>query len=182
MTGRTKKPTEVGSPNPIVILKGRAFKYGDSVDTDVIIPARYCTNFKAVELAPHALEDLDPTFVKRVKPGDLIVAGENFGCGSSRENAPIAIKAAGVSGVIAKSFARIFYRNSINIGLPILIAPEAVEGINEGDEIEVDVSTGRIYNLTLGGEWTAAPFPPEIEAIMRQGGLVGYVRGRLARE
>jgi len=160
-------------------MKGRVFKYGDSVDTDVIIPARYCTSFKPAELAPHALEDLDPTFVKRVKPGDLIVAGDNFGCGSSRENAPIALKAAGTACVIAKSFARIFFRNSINIGLPILIASEAVEGINEGDEVEVDLSSGRIVNLTRGGNWTAAPFPPEIEAIMREGGLVGYVRRKL---
>jgi len=137
------------------VLRGRAFKYGDSVDTDVIIPARYCTSFRAEELAPHALEDLDPTFVKRVKAGDIIVAGHNFGCGSSRENAPIAIKAAGVSCVIAKSFARIFYRNSINIGLPILIAPEAVEGIQDGDEVQVQPTTGIVRNVTRGGEWQA---------------------------
>lgn len=160
-------------------LTGRAFKYGDSVDTDVIIPARYCTSFKPDELAPHALEDLDPTFVKRVQPGDIIVAGENFGCGSSRENAPIAIKAAGISCVVAKSFARIFYRNSINIGLPILIAPVAVDGIQDGDRLEIDPPTGVIHNQTHKGEWKAAPFPAEIEEIIRAGGLIGYVKQRL---
>ena len=160
-------------------MTGRAFKYGDSVDTDVIIPARYCTSFKGEELAPHALEDLDPTFVKRVQPGDIIVAGENFGCGSSRENAPIAIKAAGVSCVVAKSFARIFYRNSINIGLPILICPEAVVKIKEGDELEIEPAAGVIRNLSRKGEWQAAAFPPEVDAIIRAGGLVGYVRNRL---
>lgn len=161
-------------------LKGRAFKYGDSVDTDVIIPARYCTGFHPDELAPHCLEDLDPTFVKRVHPGDIIVAGENFGCGSSRENAPIAIKGAGVSCVIAKSFARIFYRNSINIGLPILIAPDAVGGIDEGDTLEVDPSTGSIQNISKTTEWKAAPFPEAIREIIRIGGLVEYVKKRLA--
>ena len=161
-------------------LQGRAFKYGDSVDTDVIIPARYCTNYHPEDLAPHCLEDLDPSFVKRVKPGDVIVAGNNFGCGSSRENAPIAIKGAGVSCVIAKSFARIFFHNSINIGLPIFICPEAVEGIKEGDEVEVDVAAGKIKNMTKGGEWRAAPFQAEIEDIIHAGGLVGYVKQRLA--
>lgn len=161
-------------------MAGRAFRYGDSVDTDVIIPARYCTRYDAPYLAEHCLEDLDPTFVKRVSPGDIIVAGNNFGCGSSRENAPIAIKGAGVSCVIAKSFARIFYRNSINIGLPILIAPDAADGIQEGDSVEVDPSTGTIRNVTRGGEWKASEFPPEIREIMDAGGLVGYVQKRLA--
>jgi len=158
---------------------GVAFKYGDSVDTDVIIPARYCTRFDAVYLAQHCLEDLDATFASRVRPGDIVVAGENFGCGSSRENAPIAIKGAGVAAVIAKSFARIFYRNSINIGLPILICPDAVEGIQDGDKVEVAPANGTIRNHTRGGEWQAAAFPAEIQGIIEAGGLVGYVRARL---
>jgi len=162
------------------ILRGRVFKYGDSIDTDVIIPARYCTSYHPEELAPHCLEDLDATFAGRVKPGDIIVAGHNFGCGSSRENAPIAIRGAGVSCVIARSFARIFYRNSINIGLPILIAPDAVDGIEDGDEIEVDPTTGTIRNLTRDGSWQAAPFPPEVQEIIQAGGLVGYVRKKLS--
>ena len=160
-------------------MKGRAFKYGDNVDTDVIIPARYCTGYTVEELAPHALEDLDPAFVQRVEPGDMLVAGRNFGCGSSRENAPIAIKGAGVACVIAKSFARIFYRNSINIGLPILECPDAVEGIEDGDRVEVDLSTGTISNLTRGGEWKAAPFPEGIREIIELGGLVEYVKRRV---
>lgn len=161
------------------LLKGRVFKYGDMVDTDVIIPARYCTSYHAEDLAPHCLEDLDETFAKRVKPGDVIVAGENFGCGSSRENAPIAIKGAGVSCVIAKSFARIFFRNSINIGLPILIAPGASDSIEDGDEVEVEPASGIITNHTRGGSWQAAPFPPEVQEIIDVGGLVEYVKGRL---
>ncbi len=163
------------------ILKGHAFRYGDSVDTDVIIPARYCTSYHPEDLAPHCLEDLDATFAKRVKQGDIIVAGSNFGCGSSRENAPIAIKGVGVSCVIAKSFARIFFRNSVNIGLPILIAPEAVDGIEDGDEIEVDPSRGIIRNLSRGGSWQSASFPPEVREIIDTGGLVGYVRRRLSK-
>ena len=161
-------------------LTGRVFKYGDSVDTDVIIPARYCTSYHAEDLAPHCLEDLDPTFAGRVNQGDILVTGENFGCGSSRENAPIAIKGAGASCVIAKSFARIFFRNSINIGLPILIAPDAVDGIEDGDRVEVNPATGKISNLSRGGSWQAAAFPPEIQEIIDMGGLVGYVRNRLA--
>jgi len=164
------------------LLTGRVFKYGDSVDTDVIIPARYCTSYRAEELAPHALEDLDPTFAERVEAGDVIVAGHNFGCGSSRENAPLAIKGAGVSCVIARSFARIFFRNSINIGLPILIAPDAVDGIEDGDQVEVEPASGTIRNLTRGGRWQASPFPPEVREIIRAGGLVGYVKGRLAQK
>jgi len=160
-------------------LQGRVFKYGDSIDTDGIIPARYCTSFHAEELAPHCLEDVDDTFVERVSEGDIIVAGDNFGCGSSRENAPIAIKGAGVSCVIARSFARIFYRNSINIGLPILIAPDAVDGIEEGHELSVDPSEGIIKNLTTGGSWRADTFPEEIREIINIGGLVNYVRARL---
>jgi len=162
------------------LFRGRVFRYGDSIDTDVIIPARYCTRFDMEYLALHCLEDLDATFVKRVTAGDIIVAGNNFGCGSSRENAPIAIKGAGVSCVIAKSFARIFFRNSINIGLPIFIAPEAADATEEGDQIEASPETGLIRNLTRGGEWRAAPLPPEIQTIIEAGGLVGYVRQRLA--
>jgi 3-isopropylmalate/(R)-2-methylmalate dehydratase small subunit len=158
---------------------GRVFKYGNSVDTDVIIPARYCTRYEIEYLAQHALEDLDPTFVGRVSQGDFIVAGNNFGCGSSRENAPIAIKGAGIAAVIAKSFARIFYRNSINIGLPIFICPEAVDQIEEGHRLEVEAGSGRIRNLTTGKEWRASPFPAEIDAIIAAGGLEGYVRTRL---
>lgn len=161
-------------------LNGRIFKYGDSVDTDVIIPARYCTSYKPEELAPHCLEDLDETFAGRVQSGDMIVAGDNFGCGSSRENAPIAIRAAGTSCVVAKSFARIFYRNSINIGLPILICPEAVNGTEDGDELEVIPATGAIRNLTRGGNWKADPFPDAVQEIIDAGGLVGYVKKRLA--
>ncbi|MDP8227927.1 MAG: 3-isopropylmalate dehydratase small subunit [Candidatus Electryoneaceae bacterium] len=166
---------------PFETLHGCVFKYGDSIDTDGIIPARYCTNYHAEALAPHCLEDVDATFVERVSKGDIIVAGENFGCGSSRENAPIAIKGAGVSCVIAKSFARIFYRNSINIGLPILIAPDAVDGIEEGDDIEVDPANGTIRNLTRGGQWQADSFPEDIEKIIKIGGLVNYVKGRLGK-
>ncbi len=158
-----------------------ALKYGDSVDTDVIIPARYCTRYDMEYLAQHCLEDLDATFVERVKPGDVLVAGWNFGCGSSRENAPIAIKGAGISCVIAKSFARIFYRNSINIGLPILISPEAVDGIAEGEQLAVDPDSGFIRNLNSGKEWKAAEFPPEIREVIQAGGLVGYVRRRLGK-
>ncbi len=160
-------------------MEGTVFRYNDNVDTDVIIPARYCTSFTVAELAPHALEDLDATFVERVQQGDFIVAGNNFGCGSSRENAPIAIKGAGVACVIAKSFARIFYRNSINIGLPILECPEAVEGIEEGDSIQVDLDNGMIENLTRGGSWKAAPFPPGIQEIIDLGGLAEYVRRKV---
>ncbi|MBS1261689.1 MAG: 2,3-dimethylmalate dehydratase small subunit [Calditrichaeota bacterium] len=161
-------------------MGGRAFKYDDHVDTDVIIPARYCTGFTVEELAPHALEDLDATFVQRVRPGDFIVAGRNFGCGSSRENAPIAIKGAGVACVIAVSFARIFYRNAINIGLPILECADAVAGIEDGDTIRVELAEGAIENVTRGGSWRAAPFPEGIREIIDAGGLAEYVRRRVA--
>lgn len=160
-------------------MEGTVFRYGDNVDTDVIIPARYCTGYTVEELSPHALEDLDPTFVNRVQPGDFIIAGRNFGCGSSRENAPIAIKGAGVACVIAISFARIFYRNSINIGLPILECPDAVTGTEEGDRLRLDLSTGTIENLTRSGMWRAAPFPEGIQEIIRLGGLAEYVRQKI---
>jgi 3-isopropylmalate/(R)-2-methylmalate dehydratase small subunit len=162
-----------------MILKGRAHKYGDNIDTDVIIPARYCTSFKEAELAPHCLEDLDKDFVKKCRAGDILVAGNNFGCGSSRENAPIAIKGAGVSCVIAKSFARIFYRNSINIGLPILESPSAVESIKEGDAIEVDLDHGTITNLESSQSFNSTPFPVIIQDIIKLGGMVEFVKSRL---
>ena len=158
--------------------KGRVFKYGDNVDTDVIIPARYLNSFDAKELATHAMVDLDPTFVERVQEGDIIVAKKNFGCGSSREHAPLALKTAGVSCVIAKSFARIFYRNSINIGFSILECPEAVDGIDDGDEVKVDYETGKIYNLTKNTEYQGQPFPPFMQKIIEQGGLVNYVNNK----
>ncbi|MCL5291294.1 MAG: 3-isopropylmalate dehydratase small subunit [Actinobacteria bacterium] len=157
-----------------------AWKFGRDIDTDAIIPARYLNTSDPAELGVHCMEDADPAFVKKVKRGDIIVAGENFGCGSSREHAPVAIKAAGVSCVIAKSFARIFYRNAINTGLLILESPEAVDGIREGDEIEVDASAGIVRNLTTGKEYRAEPFPPFIRAIIEHGGLIEYVKARLA--
>ncbi len=151
---------------------GDVIKYGDNVDTDVIIPARYLNTSDRKELASHCMEDLDKTFVSRVKTGDIVTAGYNFGCGSSREHAPIAIKASGVSLVIAKSFARIFYRNSINIGLAIVECPEAVDGISEGDKIEADMDSGIIKNLTTGKEYRTEPFPEFIQKIIENGGLI----------
>ena len=145
--------------------EGKVIKYGDNVDTDVIIPARYLNTSDHAELASHCMEDLDKTFTQRVEKGDIITAGLNFGCGSSREHAPIAIKASGVSLVIAKSFARIFYRNSINIGLAIVECPEAVDGISEGDRVEADMDNGIIRNLTTGKEYKTAPFPEFIQKI-----------------
>ena len=151
---------------------GSVFKYPDNVDTDVIIPARYLTTSDPAELAKHCLEDLDTSFIERVQPGDIIVADENFGCGSSREHAPIAIKAAGVDVVIAKSFARIFYRNSINIGLPIMECPEAVDAISAGDTVSVNFDTGVITDETTGKTFQAEPFPPFIQKIIADGGLM----------
>lgn len=159
-----------------MIVKGKVFKYGNDVDTDVIIPARYLNTTSESELASHCMEDIDPSFVKNVKPGDVIVAGDNFGCGSSREHAPIAIKASGVQLVIANSFARIFYRNSINIGLPILECPEAAAAISAGDTVEADLSQGTITDLTTGKTFKAQPFPPFIEDIIRAGGLLNSLK------
>jgi len=156
--------------------EGTAICCGDHVDTDVIIPARYLNTGDPAELAKHCMEDLDKTFADRVKAGDMIVAGENFGCGSSREHAPIAIKASGVSVVIAKSFARIFYRNAINIGLAIAECPEAVAGIAEGDRIEADFDSGVIRNLTTGAEYQTEPFPPFIQQIIENGGLIASIK------
>ena len=152
--------------------EGKVIKYGDNVDTDVIIPARYLNTSDHAELASHCMEDLDKTFTQRVEKGDIITAGLNFGCGSSREHAPIAIKASGVSLVIAKSFARIFYRNSINIGLAIVECPEAVDGISEGDRVEADMDNGVIRNLTTGKEYKTAPFPEFIQNIIENNGLI----------
>ncbi len=151
---------------------GNVIKYGDNVDTDVIIPARYLNTSDHKELASHCMEDLDKTFVTRVQTGDIITAGQNFGCGSSREHAPIAIKSSGVSLVIAKSFARIFYRNSINIGLAIVECPEAVDGISEGDKIEADLDNGIIKNLTTGQEFKTESFPEFVQKIIENGGLI----------
>ena len=152
--------------------KGHVFKYADNVDTDVIIPARYLNTPNAAELALHCMEDIDKDFVKKVQPGDVMVAGWNFGCGSSREHAPLVIKTCGTGCVIAKSFARIFYRNAINIGLPILECPEAAEEINAGEEVSVDFDTGLITNHTSGKTYKAQPFPPFIQNIIKCGGLL----------
>ena len=157
-------------------FEGSAHRYGRDIDTDVIIPARHLTTTVPAELAKHCLEDLDPEFVTKVQPGDILVAEENFGCGSSREHAPISIKAAGVSVVIAKSFARIFYRNSINIGLPIMECPEAVDAIEAGDTVQVDFDTGVITDETNGKVFHAEPFPPFIQNIISAGGLMKAIQ------
>lgn len=155
--------------------KGTVFKYGDNVDTDVIIPARYLNSSDPEELAQHCMEDIDKEFIKKVNKGDLIVAEKNFGCGSSREHAPIAIKAAGVSCVIAETFARIFYRNAINIGLPIIECPEASKGIGQGDEVEVDFDSGIIYNRTKGTQFQGQAFPEFMQRIIAAEGLINYI-------
>lgn len=162
--------------------RGTAHRYGRDVDTDVIIPARYLNTSDPAELAKHCLEDLDATFVERVSPGDIIVAEENFGCGSSREHAPIAIKAAGVDAVIAKSFARIFYRNAINTGLAILECPEAVDAIKDGDVVSVDTETGAITDETTGAVFQAQPFPPFIAEIIEAGGLAARWKDKLGKD
>ena len=161
--------------------KGTVFKYGDNVDTDVIIPARYLNSSDPAELAGHCMEDIDRDFIKKVKKGDIIVADKNFGCGSSREHAPIAIKAAGVSCVIAKNFARIFYRNAINIGLAILECPTASEGISEGDQVSVDFDSGVITNVTKNETYQAEPFPPFIKDMIAKGGLMASLRAKEAQ-
>jgi 3-isopropylmalate/(R)-2-methylmalate dehydratase small subunit len=159
-----------------VNTRGKVFKYPDNVDTDVIIPARFLNTPDAKELALHCMEDIDPGFVKKVQTGDIIVGGWNFGCGSSREHAPLVIKTCGIGCVIAKSFARIFYRNSINIGFPILECAEAAEEIDADDEVEVNFNTGVITNLTTGKTYTAQPFPPFIQNIIKSGGLLKSFR------
>ena len=156
--------------------EGKVFKFGDNVDTDVIIPARYLNSSDPKELATHCMEDIDADFVKKVTPGDIIVATKNFGCGSSREHAPIAIKAAGVSCVIAETFARIFYRNAINIGLAIMECPEAAEEIEAGDEVSVDFETGVITDITKNKEYKAMPFPEFIDHIIKKGGLLNSLK------
>ncbi len=160
---------------------GRVFKYGDNVDTDVIIPARYLNSSDPKELATHCMEDIDKDFVNKVAEGDLIVASKNFGCGSSREHAPIAIKAAGVSCVIAETFARIFYRNAINIGLPIIECPEAAKGIEEGDQVEVDFDSGVITNVTKGETYQGQAFPEFMQKIIAAEGLINYINDGLTQ-
>ena len=157
---------------------GTVFKYGDNVDTDVIIPARYLNSSDPAELATHCMEDIDKDFVKNVKKGDIIVADKNFGCGSSREHAPIAIKAAGVSCVIAETFARIFYRNAINIGLPIIECKEAAAGIENGDEVEIDFDSGMIYNRTKNTSYKGQAFPEFMQKIIKAEGLINYINER----
>ena len=158
--------------------RGSVFKYGDNIDTDVIIPARYLNTQNARELADHCMEDIDKTFITRVQNGDIMVGGENFGCGSSREHAPLAIKTAGIACVIAASFARIFYRNAINIGLPILECPAASAAIREGDTVSVNFDTGVITDETTGETFQAEPFPPFIQKIIRSGGLMASIQAR----
>ena len=158
--------------------EGRVFKYGDNVDTDVIIPARYLNATTGEELAKHCMEDIDKEFIHKVQPGDIIVAEKNFGCGSSREHAPLAIKCAGVSCVIAETFARIFYRNAINIGFPIVECAQAAEEIQAGDQVEVDFATGIITDSTQGKTWQAAPFPAFIDGIIQSGGLLNALKER----
>ena len=160
------------------MVQGKVFKYGDNVDTDVIIPARYLNAPSPAELAKHCMEDIDADFVSNVKAGDIMVGGANFGCGSSREHAPISIRAAGISCVIAASFARIFYRNAINIGFPILECPEAAEKINAGDEVTVDFDTGIITDLTTGETFKATAFPAFINGIIENGGLLPYLKAK----
>ncbi len=160
------------------MIQGKVIKYGHNVDTDVIIPARYLNTSDPEELAKHCMEDLDKTFVDRVRKGDIMAAGRNFGSGSSREHAPIALKASGISCVVAETFARIFYRNSINIGLPILECAAAAQDISEGDQVQVDVNTGVITNLTKGKTYQAEPFPAFMQEIINADGLISYVRER----
>lgn len=163
-----------------MLIRGRVWKFGNDIDTDAIIPARYLNTSDPGELATHVMEDADRDFSKKVKAGDIIVAGKNFGCGSSREHAPIAIKGAGIQAVIAKSFARIFYRNAFNIGLPIFESAEASEKIREADEVEIDADNGTIRNLTLNEEYKANPIPPFMQALIDAGGLIEWTKRKLA--
>ncbi len=161
------------------MINGRVFKYGDNVDTDVIIPARYLNITDRVELVSHCMEDIDSEFIKKVNPGDIMVAGKNFGCGSSREHAPLVIKLSGIECIIADTFARIFYRNSVNIGLPILECPEAARDIEDGDKIEIDIKSGRITNVTKGRTYQAESFPEFMQDIIKAEGLVNYVKQKV---
>ena len=160
----------------MAVLEGKVWRYGDNIDTDVIIPARYLNTFDPKELAKHCMVDIDPTFAETVTAGDIMVGGKNFGCGSSREHAPVAIKASGVPVVIAASFARIFYRNGINVGLPLLEIGSDVEKIHAGDRLRIDISTGKIENLTTGDTFQAPPLPGFIQDIAKAGGLINYVK------
>ncbi|MBQ7190434.1 MAG: 3-isopropylmalate dehydratase small subunit [Kiritimatiellae bacterium] len=155
-------------------IEGSVFRYGDNVDTDVIIPARYLNTSDVKELAAHCMEDIDASFTSRVKQGDIVVAGKNFGCGSSREHAPIALKGAGIACVIAETFARIFYRNALNIGLPILECPEAAKRIQSGDRVAIDLASGTVTDLTTGETFHAEPFPPFMRELIDAGGLIAY--------
>lgn len=180
-------PDDTFSAQDAAMIRGKAWKFGDNVNTDEIIPARYLNVSDAAELARHCMEDAEPDFPRKlaegvVSKGDLIVAGENFGCGSSREHAPIAIKAAGISCVIAKTFARIFFRNAINIGLPIVESRQAAEEIRAGDVVVVDLEAGRILDETLGKEFPVPPFPPEMQQIIDAGGLMPFVKQSLAQQ
>ena len=157
-------------------LHGRVWKFGDNIDTDLIIPARYLNVFDPLELAKHCMEDINPAFAQEIQPGDIIVAGKNFGCGSSREHAPLALKAAGVSAIIAPSFARIFYRNAFNIGLPIFEFPPATEKIRTGDEIAINMATGVITNLTQNEQYQTTPIPPFMQEIISAGGLINHIQ------
>ena len=162
-------------------IKGSAWKFGENIDTDVIIPARYLNTSDPVELAKHCMEDADPEFSKKIRPGDVIVAGKNFGCGSSREHAPIALKAAGIGCVIAPTFARIFYRNAFNMGLPIFESREAAEGVSQGDKVEVNPVTGEIHNLTTCAVYKAQPIPPFMQELIADGGLIPHILKGLAK-
>lgn len=162
-----------------MIMKGKAWTFGNDIDTDVIVAARYLVTNDEVELGKHCMEDMDPDFAEKIDQGDIIVGGHNFGCGSSREHAPIAIKGAGISCVIASSYARIFFRNAINIGLPIFVCPEAVEDIQQGDVISVDPSSGTITNETRDRKYSTSPFPPFLQNLIASGGLIPYVREKL---
>jgi 3-isopropylmalate/(R)-2-methylmalate dehydratase small subunit len=165
-----------------MIYQGKVWKFGNDVDTDAIIPARYLNTSDPDELAAHCMEDADPAFLQKMQPGDILVAGKNFGCGSSREHAPIAIKAAGIRCVIAASFARIFYRNAINIGLPILESPEASRALAEGDEVRVDLQAGTITRVGDGDVFPATPFPDFMRELMAAGGLIDYVRRKVQQK
>ncbi len=160
-------------------IKGKVWVFGDHIDTDLIVPARYLVTSDEAELGKHFMEDWDPEFVNKIAPGDVLVGGDNFGCGSSREHAPVAIKGAGISCVIAKSYARIFYRNSINVGLPIFVCPEAVDAIEQGDTVSVDIRAGVITDETKGRSWTVPPFPETLQKIIAAGGLVNYVAAQM---
>lgn len=162
------------------VLRGKVHRYGENVNTDVIIPARYLTTTEVAELASHCMEDIDAGFVAKVQKGDIMVAGGNFGCGSSREHAPLAIKGAGIGCVIAGSFARIFFRNAINVGLPVLVCPEAAAEAKGGDELSIDLGSGRVENVTQGREYQAEPFPEFLQDIVAAGGLVAYTKKQLA--